>query len=156
MKMTEAIKQKKNEIQAYIVPWRVDCSLLLPTTVVAEVLQHMEVLPAATDTDWIEGEIRWQGLLIPILSFDAVAGIHAKVTNEKNRILICRSSSYSDTYPFVAINFYGLPRLVFLSESSLQVLENNDETDEWPFIAKVDIEGTVVYIPDIEKLCSLL
>ena len=156
MKMTEAIKQKKHEIQAYIVPWRVDCSLLLPTTVVAEVLQHMEVSPAATGADWIEGVIRWRGLLVPMLSFDAVAGIHPKVTNKKNRMLICRSSSYSDTYPFVAISFYGLPRLVFLSESSLQVLESDNETHEWPFIAKVDIEGTVVYIPDIEKLCRLL
>ncbi|MBV1914727.1 MAG: chemotaxis protein CheW [Pseudomonadales bacterium] len=155
--MTEAISQAARQLHAYYVPWRESCNLLLPATVVAEILYHLEIIPLEHDSPWVQGGVEWRGLTVPLVSFNEVDDIPAEAKGETRRVLICRTLSFNDRYAYVAIDFYRLPRMLFVDESSLVVLEEGMGSSEWPFVATVvDIRGNTIYVLDMEKLSNLI
>lgn len=153
--MNEAIDQSSRELHACVVPWREGASLLLPNAVIAETLYHLEIIPLANESSWIQGGVEWRGQTVPLVSFDGVPDLPARVTDETRRVLICHTLSFSEEHAYVAIDFFRLPRLVFIDESSFSVVEEGRETNDWPFVARIDVRGSVAYVLDMEKLCGL-
>lgn len=154
--MNKAIEQAGKELHACVVPWRQGCNLLLPGAVVAETLYHLEIIPLQHESKWIQGGVEWRGKAVPLVSFDTMTDIPAPVTDETRRVLICHTLSFHKEYAHIAIDFYRLPRMLFVDESTFSVVEEARETDRWPFVAKIDIRGSISYVLDMEKLCSLI
>ncbi len=154
--MSETTSQDERKVQVIIVPWRVNCNLLLPNEVVAEVLYHLDVVSSGNDTDWINGEVMWHDRSIPIVNFDSIAELPPQVSNETRRVLICRTASYSNSHEYIAIDYYRLPRLMIIRESNLEITEEGRDDNEWPFLAKVNILETETFVLDIDKLCRML
>lgn len=154
--MNEATNETARELHAYFVPWRDDCNLLLPASVVAEILYHLEIIPMEHHSPWVQGGVEWRGLTVPLVSFNDVADLPAEAIGETRRVLICRTLSFHEQYSYVAIDFYRLPQMLFVDESSLVVLEKGRDSLDWPFVATVDIRGNTVYVLDMEKLSQLI
>lgn len=160
--MTELATQSIRELHACIIPWRSDCNLLLPGTIIADTLYHLDVVPFVHESDWVNGGVEWRGQTIPLISFDQVPGLPAPVEDENRRALICHTLSFNKQHAYIAIDFYRLPRLLFVDEASIEILEGpstnsaGDEDSSWPFFAKAEVRGSNSYILDMKKLCSLI
>lgn len=155
--MADVAVQNTREVQVHRIPWRKDCSMIVPSSAVAEVLYNMEVSPAAKPTDWVKGVIPWRGLPVPLVCFDAIAdALPEPVEGESSRVLICRTLGFDSSYSHFAIEFYRLPRHQLVYDHSMTVISDESKASEWPFVARVQIAENDVFVLDIEALCRLL
>ncbi|MBL4583912.1 MAG: chemotaxis protein CheW [Pseudomonadales bacterium] len=154
--MTESRQQNIRELHACVVPWREDCSLLVPGAMIAETLYHLDNSPLQHGSPWVDGGVEWRGQIVPLVTFDDVPDLPKKVTDETRRVLICHTLSYSNEHAYIALEFYRLPRLLFIDESSFSVVDESSASEVWPFVAKIDIRESIVYVLDMEKLCTII
>lgn len=156
--MANTAQQSNRQVQVHLVPWRENCSLILPSAAVAEVIYHMDTLNASVSNEWIKGVISWRGLAVPLVSFDSLAdALPAPITDESCRLLICRSLDESSPYTHFAIEFYRLPRHMLVFEDSFEhIISGAQPERDWPFIARGELAKGDVFVLDIDALVSLL
>lgn len=151
-------QQGGRQVQVHIVPWRENCSLILPSAVVAEVIYHVDTLTPTASSEWIRGVISWRGLAVPLVSFEPLKHVLPEpITGESRRLLVCRSLDESSPYTHFAIEFYRLPRHMLVFEDSFeQIVGGVQPEHDWPFIARAQLAKGDVFVLDIDKLVNLL
>lgn len=154
--MSEESTPRNAELRVLLVPWH-DSNLLLPNSVVVEVLRYPEITPDADENrEWIEGRFQWRNLSLPLISLDQLLELSAAKSGEKKRVLVCHLLSDEADPAFVGIVVQGMPRLMNLEEAALEVTETDSELEARPVIAEVTMEETSALIPDLEKVAQLM
>lgn len=128
--------------------------LLLPNVSVAEVVAFQE--PEQDDVsnpDYYLGKIRWRGLMLPLLSFE-IANESRFELSSASRIAVINSVGVSnEELPFFAVVTQGIPRLVKITEESI---ESTEEQPGPAQAAVVRVDGEEASIPNLEFLESLV
>lgn len=128
--------------------------LLLPNSVITEVLSFSD--PDAVDgaPSWLLGLIRWRGWQVPLLDFADLAGVQARTTQlqgGRRRVIVVKALGGNPRLPYMALLADGFPRLVTVKASNLQApADAADMAACIHAIATLNDEEAI--IPDLDKV----
>ena len=129
--------------------------LLLPSSVIAEILAFTRPDPLKNAPSWILGEIAWHGWQVPVIFFEQlIQERDSHIVKPKSRILIIKTLGESTQVNYIGLVIQGLPKLKKVSETSL--LEK--QTDKLPdaVFSKVSIDDQQAFIPEIGELTRIV
>ena len=130
-------------------------SLLLPTNVIAEVIDFIQPAPLSSTPQWFLGQIEWENRQVPVFSYAAL--ITGKVPGEitsKNRIMIVKSLSDSARMPYLGILINDIPTLISVQMD--EVVHTGDERKSMGVFCHVRINEQDAIIPDLDRLTHLV
>jgi chemosensory pili system protein ChpC len=129
--------------------------VLLPNTVVGEILNYTSPEPFKRGPAWLLGEIAWRGWQVPVINFEQLLndGSSTKITS-KSRILIVKTLGESTQVNYLGLLIQGLPRLKKVSMTTLV----EEQTDELPaaVFSEASIDDLRAYIPDLGDLTRIV
>ena len=95
-------------------------TVLLPGSVVAEVIDFSSPKPYQDAPIWLLGEVGWSDWSVPVVSFARLAGTSDKeVPDKRSRILVVKSLAESSSAPYLGILISGVPRMAKVRSASL-------------------------------------
>jgi chemosensory pili system protein ChpC len=145
---------KSPELHCMIVPTD-PYDLLLPTSVVAEVIDYAEPEPMEIAPPWLMGHIEWADRQVPLFSFGAlINGADMVDIPRGSRIMILKSLNRSGRVPWLGLLLHGLPRPVTIKPQHL--VETGDEKKSLGVFRRVALEDQEVIVPDIDRLTHLV
>jgi chemosensory pili system protein ChpC len=151
--MAETAKED-SEIRVIVAPLA-SGRVLLPGSVVAEVVPQQQPEPLPDTPDWMLGEMSWNGWQVPVISY---AGIIDEAVDDplsdKTRILIFKTLSETAPVPFVGMLIQGLPKLARLTKDSLEEPANQDCPKG--VFQKVLLDGREAVIPDLDAITLMI
>ena len=130
-------------------------NLLLPNTMVAEVIEKATVEVAANTPKWLSGFISWRGRHIPLISYEQLLGGATSGRNSESRMVVLNTLSSSKGVSFIAMEVQGLPHLSLLKHGMLEYDENNNK-GEPVVLARMVIDGESAIVPNIEAIERML
>lgn len=129
--------------------------LLLPTTVMAEVLEFQQPDPMEGAPPWLLGQVEWEGRQVPVFSFSAlINGRDVGEMPRKPKIMVLKSLADSARVPYIGIVLSGLPSPVTVKADELQ--ETGDERKSLGVFRRVSLGDNHAIVPDIDRLTHLV
>ena len=124
--------------------------ILLPGSMIAEVVNFSEPEPFPTGPDWLLGEIRWNGWQIPVVNLALLAG-----TTEEDgipsgaRVLVVKTLSVEASVLHIGVIIDGLPKLKSVTPANLAECEGSTPNGVF---SHVIVEDQAAVIPDLDAL----
>ena len=142
-----------NEIRILLAPIP-GGAVVIPSSVVAEVVDYTEPQTFGRGPEWLLGEIAWSGWKIPLVSLSRLAGTSGDTRiSPRGRFLVLKTLTETSSVLHVAVPISGLPRLMRVSRGSLE--EVDGETPPGIF-THVMIDEQAGLIPDLEALARTI
>lgn len=130
-------------------------ALLLPTQVVAEVVDYREPEPITATPEWFLGQIDWENRQIPVFSYSAlIQGTVPAAVVQRNRIMVVKSLTESARVSYLGFLVSDIPKLVTLLPD--QLTHTGDENKSLGVFCHVMVDGQQAVIPDLERLTHLV
>ncbi|MBW8823875.1 MAG: chemotaxis protein CheW [Xanthomonadales bacterium] len=132
--------------------------LLLPNAAVAEVLSYSDPEPIANAPAWLLGRVRWRGWQVPLVDFSLLDGGAAATqvnAGGRRRVLVVKAPGGHARLPYFAFLADGFPRLMSLSEATLETLAESSVPESCIF-ARVAINDESAVVPDMDAVESRL
>ena len=124
--------------------------ILLPGSMIAEVVNYLDPEPFHDGPDWLLGEVKWNGWQIPVVNLALLAGTTEDDTvPPRARVLVVKTLSVEASVLHIGMIIDGLPSLKNVTRANL--LEADRETPEGVF-SHVTVEDQEAVIPDLDKL----
>ena len=103
-----------------------DETLILPTSVMAEVMEYQSPAPIDAAPPWLLGQTEWEGRQVPIFNFSAlINGTDPGEPDRRSLVLVLMSLSESSRMPYIGLLMNDLPKPITIKEQDLQ--ESGDE-----------------------------
>lgn len=129
--------------------------LLLPSTVVAEVLDFREIVPAEHMPDWLFGMLQWRGQKVPLFCFEKLLGQEPAMQSDRTRHVVCNTLNGSSRIPFIAIQINGLPQLHAVTNKMLTM--DSEAAYAQPVVqATLLLQGERVMMPNFDIMEKML
>lgn len=129
-------------------------NLLLPGTVVAEVVSYSEPTPLPTQSEqapWLLGMVSWRGQRVPLLSLEGLMFEQPGEPGSRARIAVVKAVGNRRGMPYFGVVTQQIPRLLTVHPDTIEGLD--DDAGDYPGIeAQVLVTGEPALIPDIEYL----
>lgn len=129
--------------------------LVLPTSVMAEVIDFQSPSPMEAAPPWLLGQLEWNNRQVPVFSFTAL--INAADVGEisaKAKILIIKSLADSARVPYLGILISDLPRMLNLTDSD--IVQTGDEKKSLGVFSRILLEDQAAIVPDLDRLTHLV
>ncbi len=140
---------EESEIRTLLAPMP-GGGVLLPGSMVAEVVNYDDSEPFDEGPDWLLSEVRWNGWQIPVVNFALLAGTTDDDTvPEKARVLVVKTLSVEASVLHIGFIIDGLPKVKSVTPANLA--ETAGETPDGVF-SHVMIEDQPAVIPDLDVL----
>lgn len=129
--------------------------LMLPGSVVAEVVDFSEPKSFDDAPAWLLGQIGWQDWNVPVVSFAVLSGLaESESASSKSRILVVKSLNASSSTPYLGILINGLPKLAKVDSDSLGEI---NQASEFPSVFRVvEFDGKQAIIPDLDAMAEII
>ena len=129
--------------------------VLLPNSVVGEILNFTSPEPFKQGPPWLMGEIAWRGWQVPVINYERMlkGSSNTKITS-KSRILIVKTLGESTQVNYIGLLIQGLPRLKKVSRTTL--LEQQNEELPGAVFSQVTIDDLRAVIPDLGDLTRIV
>lgn len=141
------------EVRSLVLPLQ-GLQLVLPDSVILQIIGSSEIAPIADAPSWMLGVITWQKRTIPVLSFEKAANYQYEQEQDP-RILVLKSLNNIEKMPFYAITLTGIPHPIRLNEENVSVVENASNTSAL-ILNEALVEGEPISIPNVEALEEML
>ena len=130
-------------------------NILVPNSVVAEILEFSNPEPFKKAPVWLLGELEWHGWQVPIVSFLRLINPRSpdNVT-KKSRILIIKTLGYSTQLNYIGLLIQGLPKIRAVSAETL--IEEQMSVKSKSVFSKVMVGDLPALIPEISALTGLI
>ena len=132
-----------------------DTTVLLPTSTIAEITEYTPPEPFEGAPKWLLGQVEWEDWQVPVISYSALLDdVAPEAATAGSRIMVVKSLSSSARVPYIGVLVSQIPKLANVSETELEV---NDE-DDLPqgAHASVSIDGREAVVPDLDRLAQLV
>lgn len=129
--------------------------LLVPNTVVAEVMEFKGVESAANMPQWLSGMLSWRGRSVPVISFERLLGLDSATRSEGRRYVICNTLHGSHRVPFFALEVMGIPHLAMVKNEQLAQDEANVQSEP-TILANLRLNEESVIVPNIDVMERML
>jgi chemosensory pili system protein ChpC len=125
--------------------------LMLPGSVVAEVVELADLRPVKGGPAWIKGEMDWQDWRVPVISFGMLGGTaEVEAPGAKSRVLVIKSLAATSSAPYIGIMISGVPRVSRVRAADLVELEQ--AADSPGVFREISFEDRRVLIPELDQL----
>ena len=140
-----------SEVRSVLIPLS-GRQLLLPNAMVAEVMGYQPPEPVDDQPAWYLGNMAWRGVLIPVVSFEAMLGGEVVSPGHRGRIAILNALGGNPRLSHFGMVVQAIPSLVRVSvENVLPMPEEKADSD--PLIRQaVELDLNPAYIPDIDEI----
>lgn len=146
------------DVYSFLVPMLED-SLLLPNTVIAEIVPFMNVtldVGVEENDEWKVGTVVWRNISIPVIALERLQGKKDLGDIKRSRIAICYTLNGNQEVPFVAIMVRGIPRLIPVDSDNSEYISDSSHSSGDGVKAWVKVEGKKALIPDLDLIESKL
>lgn len=130
-------------------------NLLLPGTMVAEVVSYTEPSPLPEQTEeipWLLGMVPWRGERVPLIALETVMSAASGEPGSQARIAVIKGITDQTAIPHFGILTQQIPRLVTVHPETIEVLEDEQASDYQGIEAQVLVTGEPALVPDLEYL----
>ncbi len=117
--MTDDTAQGPRDLSALLVPLAGEL-LVLPSSVVAEIIRRRELERPAQAPAWLLGMLHWHEASIPVLCFEALNGGALSDTGHGGRIVILNALGEHAACRHYAVLAQGVPHLLLMTAADLQ------------------------------------
>lgn len=129
--------------------------LLLPNSVVAEILEYSPPRPFKQAPGWLLGELEWHGWQVPVVSFLQVINKRTQdAVTKKSRILVIKTLGESTQLNYVGLLIQGLPKIKSVTAQSL--IEDKLAVKSGAVFSQVSVDEIPAFIPEIAVLTNLV
>ena len=130
-------------------------NVLLPNSVIAEILNFTSPEPFKQGPAWLLGEIAWRGWQVPVINFERLLNERsgASITS-KTRILIVKTLGESTQVNYIGLVIQGLPRLKKVSAEAL--IERQTEELADGVFSLVSVDDIQAFIPELGDLTRIV
>jgi chemosensory pili system protein ChpC len=145
---------RKPEVRCMLIPTDPE-TLLLPTSVMAEVVDYAQPDPLPDAPPWLLGRVEWENRQVPVFSFSAlINGTDVGNVPDRSHIMILKSLSDSARVPYLGMLLGDLPRPVTVTENDL--VETGDEKKSLGVFSRLRLEDDEAIVPDLDRLTHLV
>lgn len=128
-----------------------DHNLLIPGTVVAEVVGHAPPERGEDGPEWLLGQVTWRGQRVPCIAFEALGGGAPPAAGARARTVVLKAVGGRQGMPYVALRTRGIPRLVNVERDGLEPLD--DEASPSIGVSQAVLaHGEPALIPDLDTI----
>ena len=129
--------------------------VLLPYSVVEEIISWQEPTPVSGAPDWLLGTVPWRRWHLPVISAERLAGDPFTPPRHKAHIVVCNLMNGDEALPCIGIVTKGVPHLVRADASTLAPAQDGTERSPW---AAVDLtfNGAPSWVPDFDAIVEAL
>ena len=129
--------------------------LLLPNSVITEVLSFSDPDAVEGAPEWLLGLIRWRGWQVPLLDFASLAGVQTRAGQVqgggRRRVIVIKALGGNPRMPYMALLADGFPRLVTVKADTLDAPADALDTGACiRAIATLNDEEAI--IPDLDQV----
>jgi len=129
--------------------------LLLPTSVLAEVVDFEQPSPMVEAPSWLIGQIEWEKRQVPVFSFYAlINGGDPGEISPRSKIMVIKSLSESGRVPYLGVLLSDLPRMTHVKEFDLE--QTGDKSKSLGVFSRIRLEDQDAIIPDLDRLTHLI
>lgn len=122
--------------------------LLLPNANIAEIITFSDPEPVENAPDWLLGRVRWRGWRLPLISFSMFAGWGSEVGTFGTKVAVLKALGNNPKLPYFAVLSTGFPRLVTVSTSNLQEVQDIKDLPLGIY-SKVMLNAAAAIVPDM-------
>ena len=129
--------------------------LLLPTSVLAEVVDFQQPSPMDEAPSWLIGQFEWEKRQVPVFSFYAlINGGDPGEISSRSKIMVIKSLSESGRVPYLGVLLSDLPRMTYVKEFDLE--QTGDRSKSLGVFRRIRLEDQDAIIPDLDRLTHLI
>jgi chemosensory pili system protein ChpC len=129
--------------------------LLLPTSVLAEVVDFQQPSPMYEAPPWLIGQIEWEKRQVPVFSFFAlINGGDPGEISSRSKIMVIKSLTGSGRVPYLGVLLSDLPRMTYVKEFDLE--QTGDKSKSLGVFSRIRLEDLDAIIPDLDRLTHLI
>lgn len=147
--------QPEQEIFSLLVPLN-QHRLLVPRSCVAEVVRYSAPRPHADGPQWLRGMVNWEGRMVPVVSFEELAGFTPADPGGRTRVVILNSLTGHLPSGCFGLLTEGFPQLVRINREVLQPDTRHAWPDSGPVICQIRMINEYPLIPDLEAVEAML
>ena len=130
-----------------------DVNLIVPGSVVSEVVPYVSHTPAKIDVEWMLGRFLWRGLALPLISFEVAAELTTRPSIGR-RVAIFNTVGGNPALPFYAVFIQAVPRLLQIGDRSLG---EQPKSVKSPLLRnQLELESQQAYIPELDHVEALV
>lgn len=129
-------------------------SLLVPNTIIAEVIDYKPAEAAGHMPEWMVGMLSWRGRNVPVISFERLLGQDTGSYHEGHRYIICNTLNGNSRMPFFALEIQGIPHLTMVKNSMLEY--DSEGKREPAVLASLRLSEESVIVPNIDVMEKML
>ncbi len=130
-------------------------SLLVPNTLIAEVIDYKATEAAGQTPEWLTGMLSWRGRNVPVISFERLTGRPTSLINEGRRYVVCNTVNPVSQVPFIALEVQGIPHLIMVKNEMLEH-DSKSHQAEPAVLAHLRLNEESVLVPNMEVLEKML
>ena len=130
--------------------------VLLPKSIVKEVIYKPNITLFEGEDDWLIGEIDWENYVIPVISFERLCN-QTRVNKSKYiRAVICYVVENAEAFPLYAVEVQSMPRPLILDSRALYNHDGMMNKHSELISYYVKIGSKELAIPNFQKLEEIL
>jgi chemosensory pili system protein ChpC len=130
-------------------------TLLLPTSVMAEVMDYQPPRPNEAAPPWLLGQVDWETRQVPVFCFGAlINGNEPGEVSKRSKIMILKSLTESTRVPYIGLLMSDLPRPIQVLENDLEA--TGDDKKSLGVFSRIRFEEEDAIIPDMDRLAYLV
>lgn len=132
-------------------------TLLVPNTLVAEVIDYRPAESAGHMPEWMSGMLTWRGRSVPVISFERLLGDTVEFPAQERRYVICNTLNNNERMPFIALELQGIPHLTQVSNTMLDYDPDPEGSQSEPVVlARLRLNEESVMVPNIDVMEKML
>lgn len=125
--------------------------LLIPLSMVAEVVGVQKLQPATSQCEWVEGEFHWSGLKVPLLNVLRAFDCNAATDQPCESVVILWPMKSGEADAFFAVTAPGYPTLLEI-DSRLPATEPDCAEPMSTLLGGVQLDHCIGMIPDLNSM----
>ncbi|MGD8908025.1 MAG: chemotaxis protein CheW [Chromatiales bacterium] len=126
--------------------------LLLPNAVVAEVMGFQTPDRVEGTPDWFLGNTVWRGIMIPVISFEAMNGGEVMTPGHRGRIAIMNALNQHPRFSHFGLVVQAIPSLVRVSTDNVLPIVDENEPNNPLICQPVELDMSPALIPDLDEI----
>ena len=130
-------------------------NVLLPTSVVEELVDYAAPEPIDSTPEWLLGQVEWNNRQVPVFSYPALINGHDAEDDETwSHTLIIKSLGDSARVPYLGIPISDIPSMDEVGVKDLVHL--GDDKKSLGVFSRVSLRDAEAVIPDLDRLTHLV
>jgi chemosensory pili system protein ChpC len=130
--------------------------LVVPRTIVAEVLTWQTPQPVPDVPPWYLGDIKWNARAVPVVSFEALCGRSFPAPGTRTRIVIFVAISNQLGAGYFGLGTQGFPQLVRMNPDVVKADPDGKYSERGPVLCQVRLLNESPLIPDFECIEQMI